>query len=117
MPILGNLSCCEVFFVQSEELNCSRSSISNLNCTLLYASSRSTAMARVCSFLWNTSQTSYANLAAFSPVVCLALHRPWFVLSTFFLSKSGASFLATTRSISFPVAFFIVRIRYPFSLL
>ena len=35
--------------------HCTRSSTSSLNCSLMYASSRSTAMARVCSFLWNPS--------------------------------------------------------------
>ena len=61
--------------------------ISSLNCTLLYASSRSTATARVCYF-WNPSQTSYLNLAAFSQVVFPARYPPWFGDSAFLLSRS-----------------------------
>ena len=46
-----------------------------------------------------------------------ALYPPSFGGSMCLVSRSRASFLATIRSISFPVVFCIVRIRYPFSLL
>ena len=88
---------------------CTRSFISNLNCTLLYASSRSTAMAKVCSFLW--------NLDTFSQVFFLLYVLLDLGESMFLLSKSRASFLSTIRSISFPVVFCMVTIRYPFSLI
>ena len=77
-----------------------RSSISSSNCTLLYASSRSSA----CS-----------NLAAFAPID-FSCSVPWFRRSIFLLSRSRTSFLATIRPISFPLVFCIVRIRYPFCL-
>ena len=94
---------------------CTRSSIGSLNCTLLYSSVRSTATVRASSFLWNPSKTSNANLAEFSQVFFPPLYPPWFGVSTFLLSKSCASFLATISSISFPVVFCIVMIQYPFS--
>ena len=53
----------------------------------------------------------------FSQVVFPALYPPSFGRSTFLLSTSWASFLATIHSISFPIVFCIVRIRYRFSLL
>ena len=72
--------------------SCTKSSISSLNCSHQYVSSRPTATARVCSFLWIPWQTSYANLTAFSPngfswsVPFLILRKdisPFYVLSKF----------------------------------
>ena len=92
---------------------CRRSSMSSLNCTLLYVSSRSIAVASL-----------FLPLESFVNIICesgcmffAALCLPWFGRSSFLLSRSWASFLATICSISFPVVFCIVRIWYPFSLL
>ena len=51
----------------------------------------------------------------FQVVFHLCTH--WFGGSTCLLSQSWARFLATIRSMSFPVVFCIVMMRYPFSLL
>ena len=45
---------------------CTGGPICSLNCTVLYASSRSTAVARVGSFLKNPLKTPWVDLAAFS---------------------------------------------------
>ena len=72
--------------------SCIKSSISSLNCSHQYASSRPTTTARVCSSVWIPPQTSYVNLATFSPngfscsVPFLILWKdvsPFYVLSKF----------------------------------